>query len=129
MYLLFEAIKGDDAARRRLKRRKAHLARLAEAVAGLYLHYQQEGPPEEPEPAADGAQGLAGPAAADVGCLIGELHLSKGDYERAVEAFTRSLESEPTADAYEGRALAYRALAERDERHATELRHRSGAVQ
>jgi tetratricopeptide (TPR) repeat protein len=123
LYLLFEAIKGDDAVRRRLKRRKAHLARLAEAVAGLYHHYQQEGPPEDPDPpSADGAQGLAGPAAADVGCLIGELHLSKGDYERAVEAFSRALESEPTADAHEGRAQAYRALAERDEVRARALR-------
>jgi hypothetical protein len=119
--ILFEAVKGDDGALRRLKRRKAHLARLAEAVAGLYLHYQQEGPPEEPEPPpVDGH--IPGPAAADVGCLIGELHLSKGDFERAVEAFTRSLESEPTADAFEGRARAYRGLAERDERRALDHR-------
>jgi tetratricopeptide (TPR) repeat protein len=121
LYLLFEAIKGDEAALRRLKRRKAPLARLAESVAGLYLHYQQEGPPEEPDPAPSDGD-IPGPAAADVGCLIGELHLSKGDYERAVEAFTRSLESAPTADACEGRASAYRALAERDEQRARELR-------
>jgi hypothetical protein len=121
LYLLFEAIKGDDGARRRLKRRKAHLARLAESVAGLYQHYQEDGPAEEPDPPpATGP--IGGATAADVGCLIGELHLSKGDYDRAVEAFTRSLEGEPTADAYEGRARAYRGLAERDERRAREIR-------
>ena len=46
--------------------------------------------------------------AADVGCLIGELHLSKGEYHKAIEAFTRAIENQPTADVYEGRAIAVR---------------------
>ena len=56
-------------------------------------------------------------------------HLDGLDYVRldvsdakAIEAFTRALESNPTADVYEGRAQAYRALAEADERKARELR-------
>jgi hypothetical protein len=60
--------------------------------------------------------------AADVSCLIGEQHLRDGDPAKAVEAFTRSLEGEPTADAYAGRARAYRALADADDRQARELR-------
>jgi hypothetical protein len=60
--------------------------------------------------------------AADVSCLIGEQHLRDGDFAKAVEAFTRSLEVEPTPDAYAGRARAYRALADADERQAAELR-------
>jgi hypothetical protein len=61
-------------------------------------------------------------AAADVSCLIGEQHLRDGEPAKAVEAFTRSLEVEPTPDAYAGRARAYRALADDDDRHARELR-------
>jgi tetratricopeptide (TPR) repeat protein len=62
-------------------------------------------------------------AAADVSLLIGEMHLKEGEYARAIEAFTRSIEADPkAADEYEGRARAYRALAARDERQARELR-------
>jgi hypothetical protein len=67
-------------------------------------------------------QDLRGSAAADAACLIGEMHLRKGAPEKAVEAFTRALASRPTADAYEGRAKAYRALADHDEREARALR-------
>jgi tetratricopeptide (TPR) repeat protein len=58
--------------------------------------------------------------AADAACLVGELHLQKGDFKKAIEAFTRALENHATPDAYQGRAQAYRALAERDEREAQE---------
>jgi tetratricopeptide (TPR) repeat protein len=128
LHLLFEAIKGDEGALRRLKRKKACLGRLAEAVQPLYRGYQcaEQDDPPDPEPNAATPE-IPEEAAADVGCLIGELHLSKGDYEKAVEAFTRSLEGEPTADAYAGRARAYRGLAERDERRAQELRARTAA--
>jgi hypothetical protein len=70
----------------------------------------------------NGPQALTGDAAADVSCLIGELHLSKGDYAKAVEAFTRAIDTRPTADAYHGRARALRALAALDERKSQELR-------
>jgi hypothetical protein len=60
-------------------------------------------------------------AAADTACLVGELHLRQGEYEKAVQAFTQAIESNPTADVYEGRARAYQALADRDERKAREL--------
>ena len=42
-------------------------------------------------------QGQIGPepfeesTAADMGCLVGEMHLKQGEFERAIEAFTRSL--------------------------------------
>lgn len=61
---------------------------------------------------------LQASAKADMACLVGELHLRKGDYGKAVAAFTRAIETSPTVDAYEGRAKAYRALAQQDEREA-----------
>lgn len=64
-------------------------------------------------------------SAADAACLVGELHLSKGEYEKAIQAFTQAIEGNPTADAYEGRAKAYQGLAERDERAALERRLKS----
>jgi hypothetical protein len=84
-------------------------------------------PPEDlvPEaPESDGrTQDLAG-SAADAACLIGEMHLRQGDHGRAIEAFTRAIESRPTADAYEGRAKAFRGLAFEDEGRARELRRK-----
>jgi hypothetical protein len=73
-----------------------------------------------PDPAGESAAGT-GPAAgnreaADAACLVAELHLRKGEFRKAVEAFTRAIEEGPTPDAYEGRAKAYRALAAEDER-------------
>jgi hypothetical protein len=64
----------------------------------------------------EGAEEVTEERAADVSCLIGEQHLRDGDFAKAVEAFTRSLETEPSPDAFAGRARAYRALAEADER-------------
>ncbi len=55
---------------------------------------------------------------ADAACLVGELHLKRGEYQKAVEAFSRAIENHPTADAYQGRAQAYRGLAADDEREA-----------
>lgn len=62
-------------------------------------------------------------AGADTACLVGEVHLDKGEFLRAVEAFTRAIASQPNVDAYEGRSRAYRALADADERSAQALRH------
>jgi len=124
--LLCAAIKGDDDALRRLKRRKASLAKLAQAVRGPYQEYRRRDPDGLPDPAPaetpDPGQAIPDGAAADVGCLIGELHLSQGDFGKAVEAFTRSIENNPSADVYEGRARAYRALAVEDERRALQFR-------
>ncbi|HVS35529.1 MAG TPA: hypothetical protein VMS17_08105 [Gemmataceae bacterium] len=67
-------------------------------------------------------------AAADVSLLIGEMHLKEGEYFKAIEAFTRSIEADPkAADEYEGRARAYRALAATDDRKARELRAAAAA--
>jgi len=80
------------------------------------------GPAGKEESGAGGPRPVAGSEAADAACLVGELHLSKGDYRKAVEAFTRAIEEGPTADAHEGRAKAYRALAAEDDRAARNLR-------
>jgi hypothetical protein len=76
---------------------------------------------DEDDEEAEGGDPLPQGAAADVSCLIGEMHLKQAEYEKAVEAFTRAIEGNPTRDVYEGRAKAYRALAERDQRKAQEL--------
>jgi tetratricopeptide (TPR) repeat protein len=79
---------------------------------------------EEDQAAGVGPEDMGPAAAADTACLVGEHHLRQGEYEKAVEAFTRAIENNPTVDAYEGRAQAYRALAERDEQKAQEQRSR-----
>jgi hypothetical protein len=115
---LFAAIRGDDAAFGRLKKNPP-LGKVAQVI-------RDQAREDSPGP----ADGKAAPdvvsedSAADMRCLVGELHLSNGDFERAVEAFTRALATEPTADAYEGRARAYHGLAANDERKAAELRGR-----
>src|SRR5262249_55516574 len=109
VHQLFEAVKGDDEALARLQRKRPSYARLAALVREFHEKYLLAGSQE--------ATGdcIPSSAAADVGCLIGEMHLSKGEYHKAIEAFTRAIENQPTADAYEGRAKAYRALAALDE--------------
>jgi tetratricopeptide (TPR) repeat protein len=114
VYLLFEAIQGDAHAMSQLKHRRPALARLALVVRELHdahLKAQQDGSPLEG-------------AAADMGCLVGEMHLSRGDYHKAIEAFTRAIETQPAADLYEGRARAYRGLALEDEKRAEQVRHK-----
>jgi hypothetical protein len=59
--------------------------------------------------------------AADLACLVGELHLSKKEYTKAVTAFTQAIADSPTPDAYQGRAKAYRGLAGEDEQRAGEM--------
>jgi tetratricopeptide (TPR) repeat protein len=120
LFMFFEVIKGDNEARRRLAHKRPLLVRLADAARGPYLNSQHFN--EEPPTGTDGVE------AADVGCLIGEMHLRDGDFARAVEAFTRAIETNPAADEYEGRARAYRALAFADERRALELRAAAGST-
>jgi tetratricopeptide (TPR) repeat protein len=115
LYRFFEAVKGDPHALQQLQRarKKPVLSPLAQVVSDSYAKrlYQEAGRGE-----------ISDDAAADMGCLVGELHLKQGDYHKAIEAFGRAIATNPTIDAYEGRARAYRELAEQDERTAEELR-------
>ncbi len=84
--------------------------------------------PDDPAAQERKAQNAAGAfshiEAADAACLVGEIHLKNGEYEKAVQAFTQAIDNNPTPDAYQGRAEAYRALADSDERKAEERQHR-----
>jgi len=112
-YLLFEAVKGDEKSLAVLNKERPAYARLALLIREVH---------ERTVLAADLPDGkLTGSAAADVGCLIGEMHLERGEYHKAVEAFSRAIENQPAADVYEGRARAYRALAALDQQRAREL--------
>jgi tetratricopeptide (TPR) repeat protein len=116
VYLLFEAVKGDEEALAQLKRKKRSYGKLVEVIREAHEKYLLSSAEEV------GKDCIPSSAAADVGCLIGELHLSKGEYHKAIEAFSRAIENEPTADVYEGRARAYRALAEQDEQKAASMK-------
>jgi tetratricopeptide (TPR) repeat protein len=94
---------------------------------GLIPHIPGNAPQQTPDEDENGGQeaepeDVSGTAAADAACLVGEMHLAHSEYEKAIQAFTQAIEGNPTADAYEGRARAYRGLAERDERKALEQR-------
>lgn len=118
---LFAFVRGDDAALKGIKHKRATLKRVAEVLRAKYQANHEED--------ADGAapsDGAAAPEgeAADVGCLIGEMHLQNHEYHKAVEAFSRAIANDATPDAYAGRARAYRALAALDDHAAAELRAR-----
>ncbi len=113
--LLFAAVRGDEEAVRHLQKHRPSYAALAGIIREALersLAATRAGQDDR----------IDGSAAADVGCLIGEMHLSKGEFHKAVEAFTRAIENEPTADALQGRARAYRSLAAEDEVQAARLR-------
>jgi tetratricopeptide (TPR) repeat protein len=110
---MLEAGAGNPEAERGLRRQKG-AGRLIDVLRQIYQRHAAEG-------GADGAQELTD-AAAEVGLLVGEMHLRRAEYERAIAAFTRAIEVEPSADAYDGRARAYRALASLDDQHAARLR-------
>jgi hypothetical protein len=114
LQLLLEAVRGGDIALQRLKRKKAGLWRLARFLRDVC------GGAESLTDAGDGT--ITDDAAADVGLLVGEQHLRDGNFALALAAFTRAIEVEPTPDSYEGRASAYRGLADADERKAQALR-------
>jgi len=109
LHAVFAAIRGDEGPLRRLKGKKPGLLKLARLVRAAAAEVAE-------------STGTSDPSAADVGCLVGEMHLAKGEFVKAVEAFTRSLEASPTADAFEGRAKAYRGLAAADDQRARELK-------
>lgn len=116
VYLLFEAVKGDEEALAELKRKKRPYGKLVETIREAHEQYLLSNSEEASKDC------IPSSTAADVGCLIGELHLSKGEYHKAIEAFTRAIENQPTADVYEGRARAYRALANQDDHKAASMK-------
>jgi len=112
--LLFAAIKGDDGAAAQLRHKKAALAQLVPVLREIHAEFLDR-TQNDNGVIEDGA-------VADMGCLIGEMHLKQGEFEKAAEAFSRAIDTRPAADLYEGRARAYRLLAERDEAAARLLR-------
>jgi hypothetical protein len=110
LHLLFEAIQGNDHAVALLKRRKPTFACLVKPFRRVHEAFLQK--------SLLGNGQIEGGAVADMSCLIGEMHLRQGEYEKAVAAFSRAIETRPAPDLFEGRARAYRALAERDESRA-----------
>jgi hypothetical protein len=118
LHLLFEAIKGDDPSAAQLKTTKPSYARLVPALREVHERFlRKTGAPHEM---------TENGTVADMGCLIGEMHLRQGEYVKAVEAFTRAIETQPAPDLFEGRARAYRGMAEQDESAAALLRQRHG---
>lgn len=113
---LFDAVKGDAQALLTLQKHKPSFVKIVAMVRRASEQFVDDG-----NGGGDG-KAIEESAAADVGCLVGEMHLAKHEYHKAIEAFTRAIENEPTADAFEGRARAYSALALLDETRARELR-------
>lgn len=122
LHALFAFVRGDDAALKAVKNKKSAFKRVAEIIREKYRNYRDE----DADGAASAGNTAAQPegAAADVGCLIGEMHLHNQEFQKAIEAFSRAIANDPTADAYAGRARAYRALAALDDHAAAELRAR-----
>jgi tetratricopeptide (TPR) repeat protein len=122
LHALFAYVRGDDTALKEVKHKKTTFKRIAEIIRKKYRNYRDDD--------TDGLVSAARPtslqegAVADVGCLIGEMHLHQHEYHKAVEAFSRAIAADPTPDAYIGRARAYRALAALDEHTAAHLRER-----
>jgi tetratricopeptide (TPR) repeat protein len=116
LHLLFEAAQGGAESLDRLKRKKPPFARLVGPLRRVHEAFLQRG--------RNGADLIEKERASDMSCLVGEMHLRQGEYERAVEAFSRAIENQPAADLYEGRARAYHALAGADEARARDLRER-----
>jgi tetratricopeptide (TPR) repeat protein len=122
LHALFAFVRGDEDALKSIKNKKTVFKRVAEIVRDRYRNHREE---DADGVSASGANELPGDAAADVGCLIGEMHLHDREYQKAIEAFSRAIANDPTPDAYDGRARAYRALALLDDQAATELRLKS----
>lgn len=116
---MFSFVRGDEAALRGVKHKRTTCKRVAEIVRDKYRQHHDEDADGEVSAAGDGA--AAEGTAADVGCLIGEMHLQHQEFHKAVEAFSRAIANAATPDAFGGRARAYRALAALDEHAAAEL--------
>ncbi len=123
LHCLFAFVRGDDDALKGVKHKRTTLKRVAEILRAKYPHYRDED--ADGASPSGGAAAMAEGAAADVGCLIGEMHLHNREYHKAIEAFSRAIANDPTPDAHANRACAYRALAALDDHAAAELRARS----
>lgn len=119
LHALFAFVRGDENAFKGIKHNRVTLKRVAEIVRDKYRNFREDD--LDGMASGPGVATLTQGAAADVGCLIGEMHLNNGEYHKAIEAFSRALASDPTPDAHVGRAKAYRALAELDDRAALEM--------
>jgi hypothetical protein len=120
LHCLFAYARGADSALRGVKHKRVTYKRVAEIVREKYRHHHDEDGDIEPSVGGDGAA-IPDGAAADVGCLIGEMHLQNKEFHKAIEAFSRAIAVDPTPDAYASRARAYRALALIDEQAAGQL--------
>jgi tetratricopeptide (TPR) repeat protein len=117
LHRLFAFIRGENGSRG-LKLKKAAFKRVGEIVREKFQAYHDD---VDGVASSDNSAGVPNGAAADVGCLLGEMHLQNQDYHKAIEAFSRALVNDPTRDAYVGRARAYRALAALDDHAAAQL--------
>lgn len=115
LHHLFAFVRGETTSLRGLKLKKVTRKRVAEIVRAKYRDYREEDG-ESATPADGKATVPLDGSAADVGCLIGEMHLQNQEYHKAIEAFSRAIANAPTPDAFAGRARAYRALAALDDR-------------
>lgn len=122
LHALFAYVRGEDAALKDVKNKKTTFKRVAEIIREKYRNHREED--ADGAATADGAEAPPNGTAADVGCLIGEMHLHNQEYAKAIEAFSRAISNDPTPDAYTGRARAYRALAALDDHAAVQLRER-----
>lgn len=122
LHALFAYVRGEDAALKDVKNKKTTFKRVAEIIREKYRNHREED--ADGAATADGAAAPPNGTAADVGCLIGEMHLHNQEYAKAIEAFSRAISNDPTPDAYTGRARAYRALAALDDHAAVQLRER-----
>jgi tetratricopeptide (TPR) repeat protein len=116
VWLLLLAVNRDEEAATLLKSRRPSYAQLVPI-----LHRSHERLLACP---IHGEDPLQTSALADMGCLVGEMHLRQGEYEKAIEAFTRAIETRPAADLFEARARAYQAMAEQDQSAAVLMRGR-----
>ncbi|MGH7224084.1 MAG: hypothetical protein ACRELF_12715, partial [Gemmataceae bacterium] len=89
LHALFAFVRGDDAALKGIKHKRAILKRVAELLRAKYQVNHEED--VVGAAASNGAAALAEGAAADVGCLIGEMHLQDQEYHKAIEAFSRAI--------------------------------------
>jgi tetratricopeptide (TPR) repeat protein len=116
LHMLFAALRGDEQASKALKRAHPSYHRFVGPLRELHDRFLHQGQ--------IAAEPFEESTAADMGCLVGELHLRQGEWEKAIEAFSRAIETQPSADLYEGRAKAYRGLAEQDMERAVLIRQK-----